>query len=57
MSDRLKIALLLAPALGIVGLLFVGGLTNAVVQSLGVPAGARHAGPEPRGVRRGPLRP
>lgn len=35
MSDRLKIALLLAPALGIVGLLFVGGLTNAVVQSLG----------------------
>jgi putative spermidine/putrescine transport system permease protein len=34
-GDRLKIALLLAPALGILGLLFVGGLVNAVVQSLG----------------------
>ena len=35
MGDRLKIVLLLAPALGIVGLLFAGGLVNAVVQSLG----------------------
>jgi len=34
-GDRLKIALLLAPALAIVGLLFVGGLVNALVQSLG----------------------
>jgi putative spermidine/putrescine transport system permease protein len=34
-GDRLKIALLLAPALGILGLLFVGGIVNAVVQSLG----------------------
>ena len=35
MGERLKIALLLAPALGIVGLLFAGGLVNAVTQSLG----------------------
>ncbi|WP_047863788.1 ABC transporter permease [Rubrobacter aplysinae] len=35
LNDRLKIALLLAPALGILGLLFVGGIVNAVVQSLG----------------------
>lgn len=35
MGGRLKIALLLAPALLVVGVLFAGGLAAAVVQSLG----------------------
>ena len=35
MGRRLKIALLLAPALTVVGVLFAGGLVAAVVQSLG----------------------
>ena len=35
MGGRLKIALLLAPAVGVIGVLFVGGLGVALVQSLG----------------------
>lgn len=35
MGERLKIALLLAPALLVIGVLFVGGLVAALVQSLG----------------------
>ncbi len=35
MGGRLKIALLLAPAVGVIGVLFVGGLGVAFVQSLG----------------------
>ncbi len=35
MGGRLKIALLLAPAVGVIGILFVGGLGVALVQSLG----------------------
>ncbi len=35
MGGRLKIALLLAPAIGVIGVLFVGGLGVAFVQSLG----------------------
>ena len=35
MGGRLKIALLLAPALLVIGVLFAGGLTVAFVQSLG----------------------
>ena len=35
MGGRLKIALLLAPALLVIGVLFAGGLFTAVVQSLG----------------------
>ncbi len=35
MGERLKIALLLAPAVGVIGVLFVGGLGVALVQSLG----------------------
>lgn len=35
MGGRLKIALLLAPALGVIGVLFAGGLGVAFVQSLG----------------------
>ena len=35
MGDRLKIALLLAPALVVIGVLFAGGLVAAFVQSLG----------------------
>ncbi len=35
MGGRVKIALLLAPALLVIGVLFAGGLTSAVVQSLG----------------------
>ena len=35
MGGRLKIALLLAPAVGVIGVLFVGGLGVALVQSMG----------------------
>ncbi len=35
MGGRLKIALLLAPAVGVIGVLFAGGLGVALVQSLG----------------------
>jgi putative spermidine/putrescine transport system permease protein len=35
LGGRLKIALLLAPAVGVIGVLFVGGLGVALVQSLG----------------------
>jgi putative spermidine/putrescine transport system permease protein len=35
LGGRLKIALLLAPAIGVIGVLFVGGLGVAFVQSLG----------------------
>ena len=35
MGGRLKIALLLAPALVVIGILFAGGLVSAVVQSVG----------------------
>ena len=35
MSDRLKIALLLAPALAVIGLLFFGGLALGILRSLG----------------------
>ena len=35
MGGRLKIALLLLPALAVIGVLFAGGLLSAVVQSLG----------------------
>jgi putative spermidine/putrescine transport system permease protein len=35
LGGRLKIALLLAPAVGVIGILFVGGLGVALVQSLG----------------------
>ena len=35
MGGRLKIALLLAPAVGVIGVLFAGGLGAALVQSLG----------------------
>ena len=35
MGGRVKIALLLAPALLVIGVLFAGGLFAAVVQSLG----------------------
>ncbi len=43
MGERSKIALLLAPALLVIGLLFAGGLVAAVVQSLGyMPAIGSH---------------
>ncbi|GGL53304.1 ABC transporter permease [Wenxinia marina] len=45
MSDRLKIALLLAPALLLVGGLFFGGLAVGVVRSLGVSPALGGAGP------------
>ncbi|MGI8911714.1 MAG: ABC transporter permease, partial [Rubrobacteraceae bacterium] len=35
MSERIKITLLLAPALLVIGVLFVGGLAAAFTQSLG----------------------